>query len=343
MEIAIDKGFLTSFFKHNSSDLRKHLFDDFVRFIKKLEPGFTLISDFSSLDEIKVAAQGNTLLELIIEKVPKLVFLSDLNRRVREICFYEGKNCMKLFLLDCPTSDCEVLEMSYGYSFICGENFKSKWEPYYSDRDDTTLFITPKTSMNDNLRFDSWETLKKFGHPLNALLIVDNYILSDKNNQRIDQNLKPLLLNLLPKQKTVLPIDITIISEVEPWNISFKEVLQDLEEFLTDALPELYFNLNILKFDRTILDKLPDRRFNTHDRRIITNNFWIESGIGFNLMNNNGRLSKSNSIITFRFNLFGSNYVGLKHMLKDYAAYANIAKDLHTFGPKKKNRLLAEY
>lgn len=343
MEIIVDKGFLTSFFQHNSSDRHKHLFDDFIRFIRKLHPGFSLVTNFSSQEELDAHTLENPLLEIIIEKAGPPVFLEEFNQRLREKAFYEQHSCLKMFLVDCSTKDCNTLEGAYGYSFICGENFNWKWQPFYSDRDDSTRYITSNTALPENLRFDSWSSLAKYKHPLNAVLIVDNYILSDKSNQPVEYNLKPLLLSLLPKNKTEIPVDITIITEQDPKNGSIKEAVKNLEEYLKSGIPDLDFNLNIIKYDRNILYRLDNEGFSIHNRRIITNYFWMESGVGFNIMNHKGKVNDSDSDISFKFNLLGQNYNGLKYLLKGYAAYAEIAKDKFTFGSEKVNRLLTEF
>lgn len=342
MELIVDKDFLHSFFTYNSSDKHKPLFDDFVRFLRKLQPGFTLVSNFSSLEELFGVAATNPLLEIIIEKTPKVVLEADFEHKFKQKEYYEHSGCLKLFLTDFKPEDCRQLEDSFGYSFICGANLSTKWKTFFSDRDDAVRYITTSLAFEEALRFDSWARLESYKHPVNAVLIVDKYILSDKSNQRIDQNLKPLLKSLLPKKKTELPVDVTIIAEQDKQSAykepgKFKTVYDDISLYLSRECPHLHVNLSIMKFDRDILYKLSNQGFDIHDRRIITNYFWIESGIGFNIINNRGRVKDSDSTISFKFNMLGPNYKGLQHFLKGYAAYAGIAKEVYG---SNKNRLL---
>lgn len=340
MDLIVDKGFLQSFFTYNSSERHKPIFDDFVKFVRKLQPGFTLVSNFTSLEEMIEFAKVNPLLEIIVEKTPQPVYVQDFEQELKKRDYYEQSCCFKLCLVDFSTKACSALESAYGYSFISGENMAYKWKPFYSEREDDSLCITSSTATPDMLRFDGWAKFDSYKHPINAVLIIDGYILSDKSQQRIDQNLKPLLKSLLPKKKTALPVDITIITEEAPKGSNFKVLQQNLENYLKEELQELQFNLTIVRFDKTILCKLNSDGFNIHDRRIITNYFWIESGIGFNIINDRGKVKNSDSFINYKFNLLGHNYSRLRHILKGYAAYVNIANEIYG---SNKNRLLTHF
>lgn len=340
MEIVVDKGFLQSFFTYNSSHRHKAIYDDFVKFVRKLQPGFTLVSNFDSLTEMIEFAEVNPLLEIIIEKQPKLELLQNFDQALKQRYYYKNGCCMKLCLVDFSTKECSVLESAYGYSFISGESMAYKWKAFFSEREDDSRCITSSTTTPEMLRFDSWSKLDSYKHPIHSLLIVDGYILSDKSQQRIEQNLMPLLRILLPKKKTEFPVDITIITEEQPRASNFRAIQQNLIDYLKEELHELEFNISIIRFDRTILYKLSSEGFNIHDRRIITNYFWIESGIGFNIMNDRGKVKNSDSFINYKFNLLGHNYSRLQYILKGYAAYAGIATEVYG---TNKNRLLTQF
>ncbi|GHA76634.1 hypothetical protein [Pontibacter akesuensis] len=340
MELLVDKGFLLSFFRYNSSERHKPVYDDFVKFIRKLHPGFTLVSNFSSLDEIIEQAKVNPLLELIIEKQPKVLLEQDFEQKLKHPAYYHEGSCFKLGLVDFDNKDCSTLEEAFGYSYISGENMAYKWKPFFSDREDTSRCITSNRTTPDMLRFDSWEKLRDYKHPINSVLIVDGYILSDKSQQRIDNNLKPLLKSLLPNKKTDVPVDITIITEEQSKTSNFQALQQSLVNYLKEELTELEFSLSIVRFDRNLLYKLKTEGFSIHDRRIITNYFWIESGIGFNIINDKGKVKDSDSFINYKFNLLGHNYNLLQHILRGYAAYINIAKEVYGIN---NNRLLTQF
>jgi hypothetical protein len=342
MEIVIDKGFLQSFFTFNSSERHKPIYDDFVQFIRKLEPGFTLVSNFSSLSELFEQATINPLLEIIIEKAPKLELIEDFEQALKQQDYYENSCSLKLCLVEFSSKDCSTLENTFGYSFISGESMAYKWKSYFSKREDLERIISPDTEIDADKRFDSWKTLEQYKHPLNSVVIVDKYILSDKSNQPIDKNLKPLLINLLPKKKTAMQIDITIIAEQEERNqrkepLKFKAIFDDLEAFLNREFPENRINLSIVKFSKDLLHKLPKEGFRIHDRRIITNYFCFKTGIGFNLFDKKGRVEDSDSEMDVQFNLYGYNYKRVNRLLKGYAAYTNIATEVYG---TNKNRLL---
>lgn len=342
MELIIDKGFLESFFTYNSLERHKAVYDDFIKFVRKLQPGFKLISNFATRTELNEAIFLNPLLEILIEKNPVIELISEaeFTSKFKQPEFYENSCSLKLFLVDFANKDCTNLEAAFGYSFISGETLAYKWKPFFSEREDLSRCITTSADTPAELCFDSWAKLEAFKHPLNSVLIVDGYLLSDKSQQRIDQNLKPLLKSILPKKKNTLPIDITIITEEGPKNSTFLAIKLELEEHLKSELPDLVFDLSIIKFDKNIIYKIASEGFNIHDRRIITNYFWLESGIGFNIMNDRGKVKNSDSFMTWNFNLIGQNYNRLKHILKGYAAYSKIATEVYG---SNQNRLLTQF
>jgi hypothetical protein len=342
MEIVIDKDFLQSFFTFNSSERHKPVYDDFIRFIRKLQPGFTLISNFDSLEEMITCAEINPLLEIIIEKTPKVDLLEDLGNTLKQPEHYENSCCLKMCLVELSTKECSTLEHAFGYSYITGESMAYKWKPYFSEREDLERIISPDTEIEVDKRFDSWKTLEQFKHPFNAVVIVDKYILSDKADQPIDKNLKPLLLHLLPKKKTDIQIDVTIIAEQDKESLrkepaKFESIYKDLDQFLKKEFPYNSINLSVVKFNKDLLHKLPKEGFRIHDRRVITNYFCFKTGIGFNLFDKKGKVEDSDSEMDVQFNLYGYNFKRVNRLLKGYAAYANIATEVYG---TNKNRLL---
>lgn len=339
MELIVDKGFLTSFFQHNSSDRHKHLFDDFIRFIRKLQANFSLITNFSSQEELEVFTLENPLLEIIIEKAKPPIFLEEFNQIIREKPFHEQHPCMKLFLVNCSTKDCNNLEGSYGYSFICGENFNWKWPLFYSDRDDAVMIISNSKNLPDFKKFNHWEKLKVYQHSLNAAVLIDRYLFERPKDQML-LNVKALFSNLIKNNaKAKIAIDITLIAEAPKKPVyTLSEAYSALDLFFKESFPIVNFTL--VRYDKQLDYKLKELGYEIHDRRILTNYFQMESGKGFNLVNKTGFVGPSDSKFYFLFNLYGTNILDARHTLEGYAAYTAIATEVYG---SNKNRLLLQF
>ncbi len=125
----------------------------------------------------------------------------------------------------------------------------------------------------DNGKFNSWKTLESFRHPCNSIVIAENYILNDK----VENNLLPLLNSLLPIEKLEIPFQITFIVK---WDSEEKEeknqtnlqaIFNDLEPKIKTLRPDFDFELQIFCVNKEL----------NHDRNIITNYLWLHSGHSF--------------------------------------------------------------
>ena len=117
-----------------------------------------------------------------------------------------------------------------------------------------------------------WENIRSIAsESANAMLIVDNYIFKGD----VKSNLIRLLDVILP-QSLDIEFHMTVF---------YIESRPDSEQNLKDAIHKIRPNLNIvLEFVKTSKDANNGFKTDFHDRAILTNNLWIDSGAGFNIL-----------------------------------------------------------
>lgn len=127
---------------------------------------------------------------------------------------------------------------------------------------------------------NSWQCLQKHNNACNALVIIDNYLFLNKDSY--DKNLLSLLDALLP-QSLEIPFDISLFCDdketkttggepyVFPRDI-WRERYETIKCKVQDLRPDMQFHISLYV-----------SRNKFHDRVVLSNNIWIESGAGFNL------------------------------------------------------------
>jgi len=184
---------------------------------------------------------------------------------------------------------------------------------------------------------NNWHFLKRdHFNNCNCLIIVDNYLLSDTNS--IKENLPSILDALLPI-KTTIPFNISFFCFEMKNNEKERYILVD--KIIKDLRNDLTYNLTLYKCENGAF----------HDRAIISNNYWISCGGGFDLFKK-GRSTKSTTVnITFPFLQSSSDWVDeaylnlIKDALKvdNNAIQNNQTHYCNYWGNNKENRLLRYY
>ena len=282
MEIYIDRVFMDRFAEQTAHPLH----DELRIFLKKPQTGQKILN-FESVEAFEKAALENPLLEMLLESsVP--ILNPDFQEQMKEGTFYDSGNT-KLFFNEAENN--EQLEADFGCIFINSQqlhktHFLFNWH------------LIPFT--NPHPRYDSWGFMKQFRHPCNALIVTDNYLFAKKylnqNKQQLDENLLVLLRELMPPSLKI-PFHLTLIGssisnypgrENEEKIAYIRNNLEALHNHILIWL-ERYFSypihLNILITP-------------FHDRNILTNYAWINSGNSFTYFEN--RRLHSNTNLSFK-------------------------------------------
>ena len=170
--------------------------------------------------------------------------------------------------------------------------------------------------------FMGWQFLERFRDlPLNKLIVTDGYVLSDKANQKVEENILPILKSLLQERKESIQIGI-ITKELNP--ISDKpEHIREKAKKRYDLLNRTFARLQA-KF-KIIMDGI-ENPFDFHDRIIQTNFSLTECGKGFNL----SKSKPSNSQIISETIFDKYTYDRLKNHCRMQKEYIKKLKELDT-------------
>jgi hypothetical protein len=359
LEIFLDKAFINHFFQSYIVD--DEYFDDFYKYFVRNLRKFTVVSNYSDFDDLYANAAIHPLLELIIERSPKFEFYPNLLNKIDTIDLTISGSPFKLILTGEDNEFCNERRKRYGLEYLNPQNLSKRWKLHYSHRPDIYKKTTNDPEVPEDHRFDSWDKFKLFHHPLNAVIIIDFYLLKwfklDEFNTNLTINILPLLSNLLVEASDEVPIEITIVSE-------FKDIppLKQKERVLTSLsliskeikkLTSKQFSVNIIVHSKSEYHA-DFQEF--HDRLIITNYFYIESGAGFtvarkagfNLFDKSGKINKikKNTEIKFRSILNIQNIFSTFFDLKNLDIYRKRLEnppnrpDYLFYSPSNNNRLL---
>ncbi|MFD1315224.1 hypothetical protein [Namhaeicola litoreus] len=168
--------------------------------------------------------------------------------------------------------------------------------------------------------FKGWQFLEQFNElPFNNLVITDGYVLSDKDRQKVEDNILPILKLLLGKRTGNLQIDI-LTKDLNPLSTEAKHIKEKAKKRY-ELLNRTFANLQA-KF-QIIMDGI-ENPFDFHDRIIQTNFSLTDCGKGFNL----SQSKPSNSQIISESIFDRYTYNRLNNHRKMQRAYINKLKNL---------------
>ena len=335
----MDKEFIDNFFINYSKENIYHV--DLQKFFKKLK-GYRLVMNYNNLDEFEKGVLENPFLEMLInEFAPEINFVPDLMDKLTNIDFYIVDNYpFKLFFVDGSEKTNTKASLNFGYEFISSSDIDKKWKNYYSERNDKKMKVTKNRKYPEDLRFDSYEKLKEFGHPLNSIIIIDRYVLiNKKGTQEITDNLIPLLKALINNIPEKLKIELLILTR--NFELDIKSTWEFLIKELEKEFPGIDMKLGIVRDEKKLY---PKGHHGIKGRRIITNYLTIKSEDSFNYFNSNGS-TKGISDITIDFNFDNQQWQDLQFELSEIRHYIDKLKEYDnidlTHYNTKKNRLLS--
>lgn len=174
--------------------------------------------------------------------------------------------------------------------------------------------------------FDGWHKFSSLSDvPFNQITLSDNYILTNKANQKMDENIISFLKVILRgKADQEIKIDIYTknVGELSPGtDEQIRETTKNRYRKLNSGLA------NFKKKTRIINNNLRPSTFDFHDRTFLSNFFSIDSGKGFNLLPH----KNSNSQILVESIFERYTYKRIKNLFKMHNEYLETIERLETF------------
>lgn len=190
-------------------------------------------------------------------------------------------NVDKIYLYDSKTrKECEKIREAKGCLAISGE----EQDVLYFERLGRVHYfnLVPKSDQieDKNITYhNSWEeffaTFKL--PPLNAIIISDNFLFGDKFQQRKERSLYAILKAMAPKDLKE-DLHITIFAENSNSTLTKERAQEVIAEIKALGLNK---NTKVTIVAHTI-------KSTTHDRKIVTNYDYLQSGVGFNVIDESG-------------------------------------------------------
>ena len=174
-----------------------------------------------------------------------------------------------------------------------------------------------------------WDFLKEFREiNFNKIVITDGYILANKTNQKIDQNIIPILKKIIENKDSQVEVSF-FTKDLNPISHQPKHIKEKAKKAIRD-LNSVFANYK-MKFK--IFSTGFDSRFSIdfHDRNIATNFSLLDSGKGFNLL----PYIESNSQIISETIFEKYTYKRLNNIFRLQKKYAEQLNELETLDFKQ--------
>ncbi len=161
----------------------------------------------------------------------------------------------------------------------------------------------------------NWQIFKYLNSSTNFIIISDPYILTDKSDKKIKDNLIPLLKENLDKNREYKVFIFAKITDNEDINRKLK--------FINSQLANYNAKIYVFNIEKTI------EKFSLHDRYIYSNYTITESGIGFNISTkkpNNSQVLSTSIFENYTYKRINSHLNELKkyvQKLEKFERYGN--------------------
>jgi hypothetical protein len=334
-DIILNQTFLEDFFlikdePEKNEDLQDSK-NDFWRFLRKSRRNATYYGDFESLEAFGLAAEENPLLELLINEGPlNMAYAAHSGTLDADDPLLHSGRASKVFLFDeLPETTVAAIQQG-GYIWISNQELSESWLPYSQTRSDSTFIISQQ---GDGDSFTNWEQLAIFAHPLHSIIIWDPYILTEK----LEKNLKPLLKVLTSKCERHQSIQLLIVTEkIErdgDKEVKPEKIEEEIETYLKKKA-SIKVEVELIPYSYSDMKEANSQERHI-DRWLLTNNFLLEAGHGFNIFNEKNKIERS-SKLELKFALSDKHRLQVCHLLQIAEKYVR-----HKTKQAPRNRLLS--
>ncbi|WP_294271962.1 hypothetical protein [uncultured Chryseobacterium sp.] len=276
--------------------VREEDFISFIKFLKKKFRDYTLITNFTDVDDFFKCAEENPLLEILIDKFDKIKYKVNLNELIQDKSILKKLSKRTIALSDIDDSICNDYLNNHGCLFFNLSLLKN-WKLYEDIIKSKTLKVTIDRTYPANYRFKEFKDFTRYFQFCDTLIIFDKYIFEDKTDQRLKNNLYKLLEEILSNK---IKMEITIISEFREDEITKNYI--ELNEYLNSKNFNNY-SLNLIHHSKVFYPRKVEK---LHSRFILSNYIHIRSNDSFNFFKDNGEFNNLVDI-DIMFNLTTQN------------------------------------
>ncbi|MGO3181224.1 MAG: hypothetical protein ACTIJ9_00175 [Aequorivita sp.] len=300
MDIYVEKEFLDNFYiEYEELSIQEIVKSVFTNYGSKSVFIDAPIKDVTEFEQLK--KDNEIFAHMCSNNRPPVSVVS-----IKEHLFKESDFAQTLVFVN---EDKDWLEEAENRGALC-----FTWKNYISKIESIELNYHKEIDLIDE--FVGWQDLDKIKNlPSNEIIMDDPYILSDSHNQKIRDNLFPLLISIFNnKSYQVNTILFTKLNDPYKFLTGEKTIqkAKSIHRRLNSHFAEFKVSFKIISTDDSI-----GYRFKFHDRIILTNFLKIECGVGFNLVPS----KKSNSEIRIDSIFTKRTYDRMKKLKKEYNDY----------------------
>jgi hypothetical protein len=354
MELVITQNFLNGCAGCKDSTLQK--LESFL-FIKL--SNVTLITEFSDEDEWEMAATENPLWRSLLDiPASQKKCIPQIKKLYKQHEYYGNTSYpFKLFLTDEDNKTCEELGQKFGYAFLSLDNIEEKKEPYLKPWKNKHLPIDTFS----NPRLTSWNDLKTYRHPANAMIILDMYLfkeVEEKKGKRsapfssIENNILELFRSLIPNSENTIDFQLLIITmkgfislsdpeQPKSHNDRLKFIKDKLQKFFAEQIPNLKISITVVDYNLGSSlnqnQQLYDFNNKEHDRCVCTNYLFFDIGAGINIFNPDQQPMKRTKINFHIPTLYQDDRNVTNSFLHNVKAYMNLLYNHFKDKPEERN------
>ncbi len=262
-------------------------YENFLNFLKNDFFGYYFICDFSTAEEYNDAIKENPLLEIFMDKFIDIKFNPDIENDIFTDEFYNGIGEQNIFLINKSKDECDFLSKNRGYIYLSLSNINEKWELFSKLIEGIHLKVTRSNLIPEENKLDSWNKISNYLTHSTSLIIFDKYILKDSTNQKMQDNLFPLIDIISSQNKYKKPTNITIITEL---NENKDEIIRkyNLIDSYLKSKHIYHLKINIIKHNKAFYA----RNFEgLHSRFILSNYFHLKCDDSFNFFKSNQNIN----------------------------------------------------
>lgn len=321
--IGISKEFIDNLFIESDKD---EFSIDLIKYLQKEVFDVRLICNLSSIDEYRYALDENPLWELLMDKYDKIKFNVNYETDIFNDNFYTKIEEQNIFFVSISDLSCEELTLNRGYIYVTSLNIEKTWGPIMDLRANSIYKVTCDSCFPSKLKFDCWSILERSLLPTTSIIIFDKYILRDRSNSRLSDNLFVLLKMLCSNEKLLKPITLTIISEFRSDSEVIASYSKIQEYFSINSINNA--KLNIIRHDK---GKYPSDFEGLHYRLVLTNNLRIKCDDSFNFFKSNGKVNNDADLhISFNQSIPYKHFYEkeLKHLKRYITKISNVDDSL---------------
>ena len=251
-------------------DHNHKIVEDFLNQIIIKSKGYDLLTSLSQLEfEYLIIKNQDPIIIFLSKNCKSIEYDSTIDKIIKQ-----NDTIHKILLVNNSKTKSINNINKNSIEYFSSTDIEEKWCQYSTLRDDYSLPTTEDYDLDPEEKFYSWNNFERWKHPISRIYIYDKYILVDKKNQSIKNNLIPLLSKLMEFATNDLEIRIFSLKQTLCVDMKNKNIEEKISHIF-DQFKNKFKNINI---SLSLYQNSEDFLWLQHDRILLTNYYLIDRG-----------------------------------------------------------------